>query len=80
MAAAIRPGPAQTRPGEDAALRNVIERLRQQFPELDSDIVARTVHGRYDDLDEAPVRDFIPVIIERSARKQLKAATAGRRR
>lgn len=58
----------------------MIERLRQQFPELDPETVTRTVHGRYDKLDDAPVRDFILVLIERGAREQLKAATANQRR
>lgn len=79
MSAAIRPGTGHARPGEDAALRNVIERLRQQFPEVDSVTVARTVHGRYDELDDAPVRDFIPMLIERSARDRLKTAADRRR-
>jgi hypothetical protein len=57
-----------------------MERLRQQFPELDSDTVARIVHGRYDELGDAPVRDFIPVLVERAAREQLQTATPNRHR
>lgn len=74
MSAAMPSVSRGVRPGEDAALRHVTERLRQQFPELDADIVARTVHGRYDQLGDAPVRDFIPVLVERAAREQLETA------
>lgn len=49
----------------------------QQFPELDSDMVTRTVYSRYHEIDDSPVRGFIPVLVERTARERLKTATTG---
>lgn len=74
MSPAFGQGSGRLRHGEEAAVRNVIKRLREQFPELDCDTVARSVHGRYAELGDAPVRDFIPVLVERGAREQLKTS------
>lgn len=79
MSAALRRAAPPARPDEQAAVRGVVERLCQQFPHLDVDTVTRTVHARYHHLDQAPVRDFIPVLVERAAREQLRSVTSGRR-
>jgi hypothetical protein len=51
----------------------VIARLRQQFPELPADAVEQAVYGRYDQFDGAPIRDFLPILVERSAHQDLSA-------
>lgn len=79
MSAVTAYDPHQARPAEDAALDHVIERLRQQFPHVSSDVVTRAVRERYGALQDARVRDFLPVLIERSARDQVRTANPDRR-
>jgi hypothetical protein len=56
---------------EADALRKVTERLRTQFPELPEARVDAIVQGRYEQFDGRPIRDFVPVLVERSARQEL---------
>jgi hypothetical protein len=68
MAQATNPG----RNGpEQAAIRHVVARLTRQFPELSADDIDRAVYGQYDRFDGSPVRDFVPVLVERATRRQL---------
>jgi hypothetical protein len=57
--------------GEQAAIRQVVARLSQQFPELSADDIKRAVHGQYDRFNDSPIRDFVPVLVERATRQQL---------
>lgn len=75
MSNAVQARQRQVRQNEEAALRRVTERLAQQFPELDEEQISRAVHGRYDDYEGSRVREFIPVLVERGARDQLRATT-----
>jgi hypothetical protein len=56
---------------EEAAIRLVVARLAQQFPELSAEEIDRAVHGQYDRFDNSPIRDFVPVLVERASRRQL---------
>jgi hypothetical protein len=56
---------------EQAAIRQVTARLVQQFPELSAEEIDRAVTGHYDAFDDSPIRDFVPVLVERAARQQL---------
>jgi hypothetical protein len=56
---------------EQAAIRQVVARLAQQFPELSADEINRAVHGHYDRYNDSPIRDFVPVLVERATRQQL---------
>jgi hypothetical protein len=56
---------------EQAAIRQVVARLAQQFPELTADEIDRAVHGQYDRFSDSPIRDFVPVLVERATRRQL---------
>jgi hypothetical protein len=64
---------------EQAALRQVVARLSQQFPELSADDINRAVHGQYDKFNDRPIRDFVPVLVERATRQQLTQHQARRR-
>lgn len=64
--------PPVDRPESDAIAR-VAGRLRQQFPELPADAIEDVVRGRYEALDGRPVRDFVPVLVERGACAELGA-------
>ena len=56
---------------ERAAIEGLIARLSAQFPELPAETVARAVRGEYDGFEASTVRDFVPVLVERSVRQQL---------
>jgi hypothetical protein len=67
-------------PAEEDAIRAVASRLTRQFPELPPDEVRRAVYGKYQQLDDSPVRDFVPVLVEQGVRRKLAYRGPGRRR
>lgn len=64
---------------ESQALEDVRARLVQRFPDLDADTVNAAVDAAYAQLT-GPIRDYVPVLVERAARDLLsrrhEAATA----
>jgi hypothetical protein len=44
--------------------------LMQQFPELPAAEIEQAVHGQYGSFQHSPVRDFVPVLVERATRRQ----------
>jgi hypothetical protein len=58
---------------EAEAMARVVERLRQQFPEVPPDAIDAIVNGHYEAFDGRPVRDFVPVLVERATRADLEA-------
>jgi hypothetical protein len=56
---------------ETDAIQHVVGRLRGQFSELPAAEIERTVHDKYESFADSPIRDFVPVLVERAARKQL---------
>lgn len=58
---------------EAEAMARVVERLRQQFPEMPPDAIDAIVNGHYEAFDGRPVRDFVPVLVERATRADLQA-------
>ena len=79
MPSTVQDRPARYRAAEQNALNDLIERLSQQFPELSRDAIVRAVHGRYAEFEHSRVRDFVPVLVERAARRELaqpQASTA----
>lgn len=60
---------------EDRAVAHVIDRLAEKFPDLPRSIVERAVHERRAALAGNPVRDYIPVLIERGAKELLREST-----
>ena len=71
MPGTVQDRPARNRAAEQNALNALIERLSQQFPELSHDAIARAVHGRNADYEHSRIRDFVPVLVERAARREL---------
>jgi hypothetical protein len=61
---------------ESAAVAELVEKLRAAFPQADPQSVAALVHSVYARYDGARIRDFIPLLVERSARETL-AESAG---
>ena len=58
---------------EAEAISRIVQRLREQFPEVPSDALEEVVHGHYEEFDGRPVRDFVPVLVERATRADLEA-------
>lgn len=56
---------------EQKALDQIAERMASQFPELPADRIAHAIQGRYAEFDGSRIRDFVPVLVERSVRSDL---------
>lgn len=61
------------RAAERKALAEVQVRLQKRFPDLHPDVVAAAVSSAHSELD-GPLRDFVPVLVERAARDRLSLA------
>jgi hypothetical protein len=70
----------QVRASEEAALARLMERLTAMFPELSEEQIARTVRGQYSEYEDSRIRDFVPVLVERAARNELKGTPMARHR
>jgi hypothetical protein len=57
--------------GEWTAINEVVTRLTQTFPEVPADKVKTVVHHNHARFDGRPVRDFVPLFVERGARREL---------
>ncbi|WP_426622995.1 three-helix bundle dimerization domain-containing protein [Leifsonia sp. McL0607] len=64
-------------PGEtadhEAAIDHAVDRLAARFPMVPRDRIVDLVHERHGDYTGAPIRDFIPVLIEHDVRRELAA-------
>ena len=58
---------------EETALAAVQARLTRRFPDLHPDVVEAAVRLAHSTLD-GPVRDFVPLLVERAARDRLSFA------
>jgi hypothetical protein len=56
---------------ERKALTHLVERLTERFPEVPGHVVEDVVAGEYQDYADAPIRDFVPVLVEHSAVEKL---------
>lgn len=57
---------------ETQAIDQVIDRLTQRFPSLEREHIADVVQDEHEQLDEGKVRDFVPVLVEKAAKRRLK--------
>lgn len=57
---------------ETQAIDQVINRLAERFPSLERDHIAEVVTEELRQLDGGRVRDFVPVLVEKGAKKRLK--------
>jgi hypothetical protein len=58
-------------PTEWTAIQQVVDRLRQSYPSVPPDTVTTVVHRNHARFDGRPVRDFVPLFVERGARQEL---------
>jgi hypothetical protein len=59
---------------EDVAIEHVVDRLTSQFPSVSPDLIEAKVDDVHASFDQAPIRDFVPVIVEHDVREQLREA------
>ena len=57
---------------ETQAIDQVIDRLSQRFPSLEREHIADVVQDEHGQLEEGRVRDFVPVLVEKAAKRRLK--------
>ncbi|RXZ47726.1 hypothetical protein ESP57_14425 [Agromyces fucosus] len=57
---------------EARAVDEVIDRLVGRFPDVSRDRIASVVETAHLELEGNPVRDFVPVLVERTAKQRLK--------
>jgi len=56
---------------EQAAIQNLVERLTRQFPEIGRGEIEHAVRGEYEGYENSKIRDFVPILVERSVRGEL---------
>jgi hypothetical protein len=56
---------------EGAAIKQVVDRLTQRYPAVPQDTVATVVHVNHARFAGRPVRDFVPLFVDRSARREI---------
>ena len=59
-------------PAAELTINEITERLGAQFPHLPASAIQGVVTEAYDELKDARVRDFVEVLVEKQAKKQLK--------
>lgn len=60
------------RSDEDRAIAQVVDRLARQFPGVPADHVAEVVSQSRPEFDDVPIRDFVPLFVERGAKARLR--------
>jgi hypothetical protein len=57
--------------GEWAAIEHLVDRLKKSYPEVSPDTIVTVVHHNHARFDGRPIRDFVPLFVERAAKRQL---------
>jgi hypothetical protein len=60
---------------ENRAISEVVERLAKSFPTVPSDRIETAVAESRPEFDDSPIRDFVPLFVERSAKHKLRQST-----
>ena len=63
---------------ENRAVTEVVQRLVASFPHVPTDVVQYTLHTSYEQFVGSPIRDFVPVLVERMARSSLVSQSTGK--
>ena len=56
---------------EQTIIEQLVNRLAQKFPAVPGEKVAEVVNARYVRFNDRPIRDYIPLFVERGARTDL---------
>jgi hypothetical protein len=57
--------------GEWTAIEQLVDRLKQSYPDVCPDTIVTVVHQHHARFDGRPVRDFVPLFVERGATREL---------
>lgn len=60
---------------EQKSLVKVIADLRERFPDVPTEVIGKFVEDAYLEFAGAPVRDYIPVMVERVVKNRIFATT-----
>jgi hypothetical protein len=60
---------------EGQAMSEVTRRLQAKFPDARPDVVDAVVQALHHEFDGDPIRDFVPVLVEREAVARLTLST-----
>ncbi len=63
-------------PAAEQTISEIVERLGVRFPDVPTSTIREVVTESYDELKDARVRDFVEVLVEKQAKKRLKALVA----
>jgi hypothetical protein len=56
---------------EQTVIDQIIVRLASQYPTISTSTVSTVVHDAHSRYDDRPVRDFVPLLVERRAKSEL---------
>jgi hypothetical protein len=62
---------SQVGAAEWSAIKQLVDRLRDVYPHVPADTVVTVVHQTHAKFDGHPVRDFVPLFVERGAKEEL---------
>ncbi|MFF2050201.1 three-helix bundle dimerization domain-containing protein [Leifsonia sp. NPDC058194] len=62
---------------ELVAVEHAASRLAERFPRIPRDRIEQLVRERHEEFSGAPVRDFVPVLVEHDVKRQLASETGG---
>jgi hypothetical protein len=62
---------SQVGASEWSAIKQLVDRLRDVYPHVPADTVVTVVHQNHAKFDGRPVRDFVPLFVERGAKEEL---------
>ena len=57
---------------QTVALEHAAERLSARFPEVPREDIDRLVEEHSEEYDDAPVKDFVPVLVEHDVKAELR--------
>jgi hypothetical protein len=57
---------------ENRAIDEVVDRLTKQFPQVATDEVAQAVRQVEPEFAEVPIREYVPLFVERGAKQRLR--------
>ena len=61
------------RDDEDIAVEHAAERLAERYPSVPRERIDELVEKHHENFEGAPVRDFVPVLIEHDVKQELNA-------
>ena len=62
---------------EQRSVEEVIDRLTKRYPDVDRLEIVQIVAQEHQAFEGHPIRDFVPVLVEKSAKKRVKALEEG---